>query len=163
MRRGLFAFLPTLAAPYAFHPPASAGRTPFYVGLVPFYSTMTLESAVRCGELSCQRDSYLCALTTTVLSCEPRQAVAAAPAAKGKKKGGEKPPDKKLWDVVLGDSVLFPEGGGQPSDSGAVGGIAVSGRARTEGSANDALALPTATCVVCPHQTRSCHYPSRYV
>jgi Ser-tRNA(Ala) deacylase AlaX len=28
-----------------------------------------------------------------------------------------------LFDVVLEDTVLFPEGGGQPSDRGTVGGV----------------------------------------
>eukprot|EP00966_Prymnesium_polylepis_P063888 1481984-Prymnesium_polylepis.1 len=79
------------------------------------------KNPVRCGELLCQRDSYARELRTIVVSCEPKKAMAAAP-AKGKKKGAA-PPAQELYEVVLGDSVLFPEGGGQPSDRGTVGGV----------------------------------------
>jgi len=81
-------------------------------------------SPVRCGELLCQRDSYARELTTVVVSCTPRPASTLTTAPKGKKKSGAPPPStEQLWDVVLGDSVLFPEGGGQPSDSGTIGGV----------------------------------------
>lgn len=82
-------------------------------------SSEDTKGPVRCGELLCQRDSYACTTDTVVVSCEPKEMAVAAP-AKGKKKGAAVPPpaESKLWDVVLGDSVLFPEGGGQPSDRG---------------------------------------------
>ena len=61
--------------------------------------------------------------------------VAAAPPAKGKgkkkkKKGGDDagdaaPAPKDTYHVVLADSVLFPEGGGQPADHGTINGVKV--------------------------------------
>jgi len=84
-----------------------------------------------CGELACQKDSYLKRLTTTVVSCEPRAEIPEAKSSGKKKKGGAASPtstssgDSKplggggpLLNVVLGDTVLFPEGGGQPCDKG---------------------------------------------
>ena len=77
---------------------------------------------VRCGELSCQKDSYTRSIRSVVVSCEPKQA-AAPEKGKPKKKGSAPPPQEDLWDVVLSDTVIFPEGGGQPADSGSVGGV----------------------------------------
>ncbi len=54
--------------------------------------------------LTCQRDAYLETLATEVLACTPGAAG---------------------WRVVLADTVLYPEGGGQPADRGTVGGVAV--------------------------------------
>ena len=76
----------------------------------------------RCGELHCQKESYAKSLRTVVLSCAPM--VEAVAPAKGKKKNDASPPAQKKWAVVLADTVLFPEGGGQPTDSGTVGGVA---------------------------------------
>lgn len=59
-----------------------------------------------CGTLHCQKDSYARGLTTRVVSC--------APSREKKEKG-------KVWEVCLEDTVLFPEGGGQPCDLGKVG------------------------------------------
>lgn len=89
------------------------------------------------GALACQRDSYLKTLTTTVISCKQHVVSAGSEsvnkAKKGKKSkkvkrsvegksGGEKSlPDentKKLYEVEFQDTILFPEGGGQPSDTG---------------------------------------------
>ncbi|GET87256.1 hypothetical protein, conserved [Leishmania tarentolae] len=68
---------------------------------------------MRVGELACQKDSFLRELTATVVSCEPaKTAVATAKKAKGASN------DTVAYDVVLSDSVLFPEGGGQPCDYG---------------------------------------------
>eukprot|EP00727_Mastigamoeba_balamuthi_P013739 m51a1_g8989 putative alanyl-trna editing protein aarsd1 (407) ;mRNA; r:78182-79742 len=53
-----------------------------------------------------QRDSYATECTSRVVSCTP-----------SKKKG--------LYEVVLSDTVLFAEGGGQPSDCGALNGLLV--------------------------------------
>lgn len=46
--------------------------------------------------LQCQRDSYLKRFATTVLSCDETEAS-----------------NQKVYEVVLQDTVLFPEGGGQ--------------------------------------------------
>lgn len=72
-------------------------------------------SFVRVGELACQKNSFLRELTATVVSCEP--AKAATGAGKKKVKGGDAAAAES-FDVVLSDSVLFPEGGGQPCDYG---------------------------------------------
>ena len=50
-----------------------------------------------CGSLHCQRDSYARSLDSVVVSCEPSQA---------KDHQGK-------YELVLEDTVLFPEGGGQ--------------------------------------------------
>lgn len=49
--------------------------------------------------LACQKDSYLTGLKAKVLSC--------------KEEGGR-------YEVVLNDTVIFPEGGGQPCDLGSI-------------------------------------------
>lgn len=68
---------------------------------------------MRVGELACQKDSFLRELTATVVSCETaKMAVAAAKKARGTSS------DTVAYDVILSDSVLFPEGGGQPCDYG---------------------------------------------
>ncbi|RKP13736.1 Threonyl/alanyl tRNA synthetase, partial [Piptocephalis cylindrospora] len=59
------------------------------------------------GNLACQRDSHLYTLDTQVILCEPL--------------GSE----SNLWRVELADTVLFPEGGGQPCDTGSIEGIPV--------------------------------------
>eukprot|EP00668_Euglena_longa_P031429 GGOE01040629.1.p1 GENE.GGOE01040629.1~~GGOE01040629.1.p1 ORF type:complete len:419 (+),score=130.17 GGOE01040629.1:26-1258(+) len=61
--------------------------------------------AMPVGGLACQRDSFLWELHTDVLSCESETT--------------------GRWAVVLQDTVLFPEGGGQPSDTGTIDGIKV--------------------------------------
>ena len=70
-------------------------------------------SCVACGELLCQKDTYAKTCKATVLRCEQVQA------PPSKKKGKSKPKD--AYDVVLSDTVLFPEGGGQPFDVGVIG------------------------------------------
>lgn len=66
--------------------------------------TETLMKPTTVGALACQRNSFVFdGFKTTVLSCEP---------TKGK------PKDSGKFLVELQDTILFPEGGGQPSDSG---------------------------------------------
>ena len=54
--------------------------------------------------LACQKDSYITEGTSKVISC-----------TKG----------ETAYHVVLADSVLYPEGGGQPWDYGVVAGMKV--------------------------------------
>ncbi|KAG0086985.1 hypothetical protein BGZ93_011223 [Podila epicladia] len=54
------------------------------------------------GLLTCQHTPYLKHFTTTVLSCS------------------KKPNKQKLYEVQLQDTILFPEGGGQPCDYGTI-------------------------------------------
>ncbi|XP_071103121.1 alanyl-tRNA editing protein Aarsd1-B-like [Haliotis cracherodii] len=63
--------------------------------------------------LACQRDSYLTQLTSVVKSCKPAQLTVVNGGKKEKLSG---------FDVVLEDTILFPEGGGQPDDRGAISG-----------------------------------------
>lgn len=83
------------------------------------------------GALACQRDSYLRKLGTEVVSCVELPPQKAAQSSSGKKAKASKdasapsqpeaasaPP--KWWLVECADSVLFPEGGGQPTDHGTI-------------------------------------------
>ncbi|KAF9920581.1 hypothetical protein FBU30_009571 [Linnemannia zychae] len=54
------------------------------------------------GLLTCQHTPYLRQFNTTVLSCS------------------KKPNKQKLYEVQLQDTILFPEGGGQPCDYGTI-------------------------------------------
>ncbi|RBA18149.1 hypothetical protein FPRO05_11165 [Fusarium proliferatum] len=67
------------------------------------------------GDLSCQSDSYLKTLETEVISCEK----ATKHAHKSKKSNGHSHSHDE-WLIECADSVLFPEGGGQPSDHGTI-------------------------------------------
>ncbi|XP_067687613.1 alanyl-tRNA editing protein Aarsd1-B-like [Haliotis asinina] len=66
--------------------------------------------------LACQRDSYLTQLSSVVKSCKPSQLTVVNGGKKEKLSG---------FDVVLEDTVLFPEGGGQPDDRGSINGVSV--------------------------------------
>ena len=78
----------------------------------------------------CQRDSYCKRIEAEVISCEPHQAPPAQGSGKKGKKGGSGSNnnnsngngDTALYDVILSDTVLFAEAGGQPCDYGTVGG-----------------------------------------
>ncbi|KAK3278400.1 hypothetical protein CYMTET_13653 [Cymbomonas tetramitiformis] len=74
------------------------------------------------GLAMCQKDAYVRSLSATVLSCEP---VPEAPPKKAKKGEKKETPIPK-WMVVLSDTVIYPEGGGQPSDFGTLNGAQVS-------------------------------------
>ncbi|KAI8334771.1 Threonyl/alanyl tRNA synthetase [Chlamydoabsidia padenii] len=52
------------------------------------------------GDLHCQRDTYCKEYSTLCISCS------------------EKPDKKGFYQVKLHDTILFPEGGGQPADTG---------------------------------------------
>ncbi|KJZ77498.1 hypothetical protein HIM_03222 [Hirsutella minnesotensis 3608] len=60
------------------------------------------------GDLACQRDPYLRTLEAEVISCEE------SPTSEDGTSTG------KTWQIVFSDSVLFPEGGGQPCDHGSI-------------------------------------------
>ena len=75
----------------------------------------------------CQKDTYAKTCKATVLRCEKVQA------PQTKKKGKAKPKD--AYDVVLSDTVLFPEGGGQPFDVGTISDAAVTSVTNEDGVA----------------------------
>ncbi|TFY68755.1 hypothetical protein EVJ58_g811 [Rhodofomes roseus] len=75
--------------------------------------------SVPVGLLACQRDPLLREITTTVISATVSQAP--TPSSNGRKSKKEKAapaPSEPLIEVILHDTVIFPEGGGQPSDVG---------------------------------------------
>lgn len=76
------------------------------------------------GCLACQRDPLARQLDTQVVRCDKVVPVSVAGGGAGGGKKGKKGPttaaveQKDEWEVELLDTVLFPEGGGQPSDVG---------------------------------------------
>ncbi|XP_064177742.1 alanyl-tRNA editing protein Aarsd1-like isoform X2 [Anguilla rostrata] len=64
----------------------------------------------------CQRDCYMQEFITTVASCSP---------AELKRENGGKKEKVKGFNVILKDTILFPEGGGQPDDRGTIGPVPV--------------------------------------
>ncbi|KAG9317521.1 ThrRS/AlaRS common domain-containing protein [Chiua virens] len=72
------------------------------------------------GLLACQRDPLLRELRTTVVSCRVSQANPAPSGRKGKKDNPSSAPTVPTLEVILHDTIVFPEGGGQPSDTGLI-------------------------------------------
>ncbi|KII94822.1 hypothetical protein PLICRDRAFT_169542 [Plicaturopsis crispa FD-325 SS-3] len=76
------------------------------------------------GILACQRDPLLFTLDTTVVSNTVHQPPAVPAAKKGGKKAAAAAPPAApvgpLLEVITHDTVIFPEGGGQPSDIGTI-------------------------------------------
>ncbi|KAF8076335.1 ThrRS/AlaRS common domain-containing protein [Lyophyllum atratum] len=77
--------------------------------------------AIPVGLLACQRDPLLRSLDTFVVATSVSQP-AAPPAKKPAKKAVIAPaiPNDPLLEVILHDTVIFPEGGGQPTDTGII-------------------------------------------
>jgi len=70
------------------------------------------------GALQCQKNSFLKEFSTTVVSCtEEKPEPISSKGKKSKSKESAQPPAPK-YAVELQDTILFPEGGGQPSDQG---------------------------------------------
>ncbi|KAJ0277040.1 hypothetical protein CBS470a_010479 [Colletotrichum nupharicola] len=73
------------------------------------------------GALACQQNSYLKTLEAEVISCEKRPPpVAKKNGGKDKSKESNGVDRSEMWLIEFDDSVLFPEGGGQPSDHGTI-------------------------------------------
>ncbi|KAJ2747273.1 hypothetical protein GGI20_000698 [Coemansia sp. BCRC 34301] len=68
---------------------------------------MSTASSTFVGLLACQQTPFLRELNTQVISCS------------------EEPDSEALFQVELTDTVIFPEGGGQPSDTGRINGVPV--------------------------------------
>ncbi|XP_051529721.1 alanyl-tRNA editing protein Aarsd1 [Myxocyprinus asiaticus] len=64
----------------------------------------------------CLKDSYMQEFDTSVVSCIP---------AELKLENNGKKENVKGFKVKLKDTILFPEGGGQPDDHGTIGGVSV--------------------------------------
>ncbi|KAG0234925.1 hypothetical protein B0O80DRAFT_450428 [Mortierella sp. GBAus27b] len=65
-------------------------------------SAASSASQIPVGMLTCQHTPYLTSLDTSVLACSA------------------KPNKQNLYEVQLQDTILFPEGGGQPCDHGTI-------------------------------------------
>jgi len=94
------------------------------------------EIVIKSGELACQRDSYQTTLEDTVpisyalFEFVPTKAKGGKKTKKGKKKGQDNAAEavdssitsnvynKQQIAIALSDSILYPEGGGQPCDTG---------------------------------------------
>ena len=79
------------------------------------------------GDLAlCQLEPYLQTFTTTVVDCKTINSQQAADTAEKKKKSREAATkdtattNQPLYEVELADTILYPEGGGQPTDHGAI-------------------------------------------
>ncbi|KAF9006426.1 ThrRS/AlaRS common domain-containing protein [Cyathus striatus] len=87
--------------------------------------TLTIPSdpsiSIPVGLLACQRDPLLRSLETTIVSCSVHQPPP-SPAGKKSKKTVISPalPSDPVLEVILHDTVIFPEGGGQPTDTGLI-------------------------------------------
>ncbi|KAF2632721.1 ThrRS/AlaRS common domain-containing protein [Macroventuria anomochaeta] len=89
------------------------------------------------GALSCQKDSYLQTLETEVVACDeyiPPKGNPQNGKAKSKKStdpskvnGNAESATQRTWMIEFADSVLFPEGGGQPTDYGFITPLGVKG------------------------------------
>ncbi|KAL0577726.1 hypothetical protein V5O48_004275 [Marasmius crinis-equi] len=75
--------------------------------------------AIPVGILACQRDPLLRRIETTVVSCTAYQH---PPPVKRTKNAVAAPslPKDPILEVILHDTVIFPEGGGQPTDTGVI-------------------------------------------
>ncbi|RYY82998.1 hypothetical protein EON63_12130 [archaeon] len=80
-------------------------------------------SAERGSLLSCQKNAYLRESINQVLSCEKVSCTS------------------DRYRVILDDSVLYPEGGGQPYDLGTVDGVEVLKVTKAEGGVGVALEI----------------------
>mmetsp|Transcript_36602 Transcript_36602/g.91760 ORF Transcript_36602/g.91760 Transcript_36602/m.91760 type:complete len:452 (-) Transcript_36602:48-1403(-) len=84
------------------------------------------------GLARCQYDSFLRSFRAHVVSCEPNPQVAGPSSAASTSKKGKAavassaavlhPSSKASHVITLDDTILFPEGGGQPSDQGVLAG-----------------------------------------
>ncbi|KAL0950042.1 hypothetical protein HGRIS_010050 [Hohenbuehelia grisea] len=79
------------------------------------------QASVPVGLLACQRDPLLRTLQSHVVSCTVSKPPA-EPAGKKAKKAVIAPtlPKGPILEVVLHDTIIFPEGGGQPTDTGVI-------------------------------------------
>lgn len=82
---------------------------------------MPVATSTIVGALACQKNSFLKSFQTVVVSCKEYEPIMTSrdKQNKGKKKE-EKAPAEKLYAVELEDTILFPEGGGQPYDFGSI-------------------------------------------
>lgn len=83
---------------------------------------MTVATSTIVGALACQRNSFLKSFETVVVSCKAYEPIMTSKDKqnKGKKKSEPDAPKEELYALELEDTILFPEGGGQPYDTGSI-------------------------------------------
>lgn len=82
---------------------------------------MPVATSTIVGALACQKNSFLKSFQTVVVSCKEYEPIMTSKDKQNKgKKIEEKAPAEKLYAVELEDTILFPEGGGQPHDTGSI-------------------------------------------
>lgn len=79
---------------------------------------MPIATSTVVGALACQRNSFLKAFETKVVSCKPYEPILSSRDKQNKNKPKKDKEDEGLYSVELEDTILFPEGGGQPFDKG---------------------------------------------
>lgn len=73
------------------------------------------------GALACQRNSFLKSFQTRVVSCKEYEPIMTSKDKQNKNAKKEiTKPQETLFAVELEDTILFPEGGGQPFDTGSI-------------------------------------------
>ncbi|MBZ3877439.1 Alanyl-tRNA editing protein Aarsd1 [Sciurus carolinensis] len=98
-------------------PPPAMDDLDLSVGSQAFQPVHVPGSWVTVMAFLCQRDSYAREFTTTVVSCQPAELQTDGSNGKKEVLSG--------FHVVLEDTLLFPEGGGQPDDHGTINDISV--------------------------------------
>eukprot|EP01084_Bolivina_argentea_P153245 267205_1 len=68
--------------------------------------------------VQCQRDSFLRSFESVVMGCNPWSLPSEIDNKRKGKKGKKKKKKDKFYEIELKDTILFPEGGGQPTDEG---------------------------------------------
>lgn len=84
---------------------------------------MLVATSTIVGALACQKNSFLKSFQTVVVSCKEYEPILTSKdkQSKGKKREDkDQTPKEKLYAVELEDTILFPEGGGQPYDTGSI-------------------------------------------
>jgi Ser-tRNA(Ala) deacylase AlaX len=84
-----------------------------------FHAPFDLPTTRFVGLLSCQSDPMLRRLDTTVLTCRKSE-LPAFKTNQAKKAAKSQEAPAAVYEITLQDTVLFPEGGGQPSDVGTI-------------------------------------------
>jgi len=87
-----------------------------------FKISEAVDQTLPVGILSCQRDPLLFTLDTNIISCSVHQPPPEPASAKKAKKGAPPAPKPEsvhpTLEIITHDTIIFPEGGGQPSDIG---------------------------------------------
>lgn len=82
---------------------------------------MSVATSTIVGALACQKNSFLKSFQTVVVSCKEYEPIMTSKDKQNKgKKSEDTTPKERLYAVELKDTILFPEGGGQPHDTGSI-------------------------------------------